>query len=85
MSRAQFVQNIDWRLRQLTDERLALEEIILARGDKSILQEWAVHKLLYQLGLFRSHTHSVDLNYPLAWWEKAGYSILGGFAIYIYR
>lgn len=30
----------------------------------TLCMEWATHNMLYNLGLFTSHTKSVDLNYP---------------------
>lgn len=37
------------------------------RSDKSLKREWAVHNFSYSLGLFRSRTKDVDLNYPNRW------------------
>lgn len=34
---------------------------------ESLEAEWGVHNVLYRLGLFRSHTKDVDLNYPQRW------------------
>lgn len=34
---------------------------------KSLEAEWGVHNVLYRLGLFRSRTKDVDLNYPQRW------------------
>ncbi len=39
--------------------------------------EWATHNALYCLHIKRSSTKDVDLNYPLAWYEKFGYTIVG--------
>lgn len=39
--------------------------------------EWKAHNRMYRLGLYRSHTKSVDLNYPQKWYMKAIYFILG--------
>lgn len=33
----------------------------------SLKCEWIVHNFLYSLGLWRSHTKDVDLNYPNKW------------------
>lgn len=33
----------------------------------SLRMEWAVHNALYALGLFRSRTKDVDLNFPNKW------------------
>lgn len=37
------------------------------RSLESLEAEWGVHNVLYRLGLFRSHTKDVDLNYPQRW------------------
>ena len=39
-------------------------EVTSNRPNYSLSCEWAVHNALYKLGLFRSHTKDVDLNYP---------------------
>lgn len=47
------------------------------RSMYSLCCEWTVHNVLYRLGLFRSHTKDVDLNYPckIEWL----YILLGSF------
>ena len=47
------------------------------RSYNSLYREWAVHNACYALGLWRSQTKDVDLNYPLTWYEKLGYSVFG--------
>lgn len=39
-------------------------KILKCRNNKSLIEEWAAHNLLYDMGLFKSHTKDVDLNYP---------------------
>ena len=39
-------------------------EVTANRSNYSLACEWALHNALYKLGLFRSHTKDVDLNYP---------------------
>ena len=39
-------------------------EVTANRSNYSLFCEWAVHNALYKLGLFRSRTKDVDLNYP---------------------
>ena len=39
-------------------------EVTSNRSNYSLSCEWAVHNALYKLGLFRSRTKDVDLNYP---------------------
>lgn len=60
-------------------------EVVNNRSERSLLREWAAHKLLYCLHLWRSHTKSVDLNYPQAWWEKVAYFILGSIGLIFYK
>lgn len=43
----------------------------------SLRMEWAAHNALYLIGVFRSRTKDVDLNYPLRWWVALGYNTLG--------
>ena len=45
------------------------------RSTKSLKYEWAVHNLLYNLNIARSHTKDVDFNYPLKTIEKLTYSL----------
>ena len=39
-------------------------EVTANRLNYSLSCEWAVHNALYKLGLFRSHTKDVDMEYP---------------------
>lgn len=49
------------------------------RSMKSLKREWATHNLLYALGLWRSRTKDVDLNYPNKYeWL---YNIVGAIAL----
>lgn len=41
-----------------------LHSNIFKRGLKSLVREWEAHNLLYRIGLFKSHTFEVDLEYP---------------------
>ena len=54
------------------------------RSTRSLLREWAAHKLLWQLHIFRSHTESVDLDWPQAWYFRLGYFVIGGLALIFY-
>ena len=57
-------------------------EVTANRSNYSLSCEWAVHNALYKLGLFRSHTKDVDLNYPcrLEWFYIVLGSIIYPFA-----
>ena len=62
----------------LTDIRAdySLEESdVLKRTDSSLIKEWRVHNVLYNLHLFRTHTKDVDLNYPQSKMIEIAYSI----------
>ena len=66
----------------LTDIRAdySLEESdVLKRTDSSLIKEWRVHNVLYNLHLFRTHTKDVDLNYPQNKIVEIAYYIIGAF------
>lgn len=39
-------------------------EVTGHRSNYSLACEWAVHNVLYRMGLFRGHTKDVDMEYP---------------------
>ena len=47
------------------------------RSDCSLCHEWAIHNALYCLGIARSHTKDVDLNYPQKWYVTFAYNFFG--------
>ena len=51
--------------------------VVLYRTDKSIKKEWAVHNLLYKLGICKARTKHLDINYPLSIAEKITYFLFG--------
>ena len=53
------------------------ECLVFSRSINSLMNEWATHNALYALGIFKSHTIDVDLNYPQRWWERLGYWLVG--------
>jgi len=58
--------------------RLKSEDcLVYNRWMWSLRCEWAVHNVLYKLGLWRSHTKDVDLNYPIKWYVEVLYVIVG--------
>ena len=62
----------------LTDIRAnhSLEETdVLKRKDRSLIKEWYIHNVLYNLHLFRKHTKDVDLNYPQSKIIEIAYSV----------
>lgn len=50
---------------------------ITRRSVSSMIMEWCAYNLLHALGVARSRTESVDLDYPQAWYYKVGYFVLG--------
>ena len=50
---------------------------VFKRSNFSLKMEWAVHNLLYNLGIFKKRTKDVDMEYPLSWCLKIGYTIFG--------
>lgn len=62
VSKEQFAEAL-FMLRQ----REVWNRALWLRPLKSLEAEWGVHNVLYRLGLFRSHTKDVDLNYPQRW------------------
>lgn len=51
----------------------------LNRKWQSLLNEWKAHNILFQLGLFKSHTRSVDFENNPKWYFTLGYWILSRF------
>lgn len=45
----------------------------------SLCNEWIAHSLLYKLGIARSHTCNVDLEYPQSVLHTIAWAILGTF------
>lgn len=50
---------------------------VFKRSIYHLSSEWKVHNRLYRLGLFKSHTKDVDLEFPQKWYIKILYYILG--------
>lgn len=59
--------------------------VLQNRSDYSLKMEWAVHNFLYNLGIQKSRTKDVDLNYPQNWREKLLYNVLGPIAWLLIR
>jgi len=76
-----------------SDMRSILKQLRLESYGKAIhlislskmVKEWRAHNLLYDLGLFRSHTKDVDLNLDESKWHRLGYSVLSLFYCPILR
>ena len=55
------------------------ESDVLKRTDSSLIKEWYVHNVFYNLHIFRKHTKDVDLNYPQHKIVEIAYSIISVF------
>ena len=55
------------------------EYAVFKRTINSMVNEWCTHNILYELGIFKERTASVDLNYPLKWYWRLMYNIIGKF------
>ena len=49
------------------------------RTKASMLNEWAAHNVLYNMGYKEDHTKDVDMESPESFWHKIGYWILSWF------
>ncbi|MBQ3712075.1 MAG: hypothetical protein II891_06740 [Bacteroidales bacterium] len=47
------------------------------RGFAQMKLEWAAHNAAYALGIARSHTKDVDLNFPQSFFVRAFYAVVG--------
>lgn len=52
---------------------------VFQRKVKGMVEEWRAHNILYNFGLFRSHTQTVDLEADQKWFFKIIWKILGSF------
>lgn len=57
MTKKEFMNTLYFMRRIYTDNK-----VLLNRNNYSLLCEWAAHKLLFKLGLFKDRTKDVDLN-----------------------
>lgn len=55
-------------------------KVLLNRSNCSMSMEWAVHNLLYNIGIAKARTKDVDLDYPQKWYYKIIYTLLGPIA-----
>lgn len=58
-----------------------LNPVCINRTIRSIKNEIATHNLCYNLGIARSRTKDVDINFPLSKLEKIAYTIVGSLAL----
>lgn len=50
---------------------------VFKRSYNSMIAEWKTHNRLYHLGIKKSHTKDVDINYPIKWYVELLYRIFG--------
>ena len=55
------------------------------RSERSLHCEWATHNLLYALGMWRSRTKDVDLNFEQKWYMKLAYGVVGTVALWVIK
>lgn len=55
--------------------------VIKNRCILSLMNEWAVHNLLYYFSIEKSRTGSVDLDHPQKWYYTLLYNLVGPIAL----
>lgn len=50
---------------------------VFKRGIFILIMEWSTHNFLYKLGLWKSRTKDVDLDYPHKWYIEILYFFTG--------
>ena len=53
------------------------ESLVWNRSIKSLKREWAAHNAFHALGVFRTKTADVDLDWPQNWLFRIGYAVAG--------
>lgn len=66
-------------IKQIREENKDNGFDILKRSDMSFVREWRSHNIFYNLHIMRSHTRTVDFEYPQAWYFKVAYALVGLF------
>lgn len=56
------------------------ESQVWNRSIDSLKREWAAHNAFHAMGVFRSRTAHMDLNWPQPWFIRLGYAIIGRIA-----
>ena len=56
------------------------ESEVWNRSMESLKREWATHNAFHAMGVFRSRTAHMDLNWPQPWFVRLGYAIIGRIA-----
>jgi hypothetical protein len=53
------------------------ESQVWNRSIESLKREWATHNAFHAMGIFRSRTAHMDLNWPQPWYIRLGYAVIG--------
>ena len=51
--------------------------LVWNRSIGSLVREWATHNAFHALGIYRSRTAHMDLNWPQGWIFRFGYAVIG--------
>lgn len=66
--------------RELEALRERFPSLVWNRSIDSLKREWAAHNAFHAMGIFRTRTAHMDLNWPQPWYVRLGYAILGRIA-----
>ena len=53
------------------------DSLVWKRSMESLKREWATHNAFHAMGIFRSRTAHMDLNWPQPWFVRLGYALIG--------
>ena len=53
------------------------DSLVWNRSIPSLKLEWATHNAFHALGIYKSRTAHMDLNWPQRWIFRLGYAIIG--------
>ena len=71
------VKKADFERELLAMREAHPESLVWNRSIKSLKREWAAHNAFHALGVFRTNTADVDLDWPQKWFFRVGYAVAG--------
>ena len=71
------VKKADFERELLAMREAHPESLVWNRSIKSLKREWAAHNAFHALGVFRTKTADVDLDWPQNWLMRIGYAVAG--------
>ena len=71
------VRKADFERELLAMREAHPESLVWNRSIKSLKREWAAHNAFHALGMFRTKTADVDLDWPQNWFFRVGYAVAG--------